>query len=62
MKIKPKVGLIIRDPESFEQLAAEGEEKPEIAYWLNHLKAGDVELVSDNANAASKTKTTKEDA
>lgn len=60
MKIKPKAGLIIRDPESFEQLAAAGEEKPETAYWLNHLKAGDVELVSDKS--ASKAKTTKEDA
>lgn len=60
MKIKPKAGLIIRDPVSFEQLAAEGEEKPETAYWLNHLKAGDVELVE--SKATSKAKANREDA
>lgn len=37
-KIKPKKGLIIRDPETFELLAEEGEEKPRTSYWLNHLK------------------------
>lgn len=54
MKIKPKAGLIIRDPESFEQLSAEGEEKPETAYWLNHLKAGDVELVREKTSTKTK--------
>ncbi|WKS99790.1 DUF2635 domain-containing protein [Gallibacterium salpingitidis] len=44
-KIKPRKGLIIRDPETFELLAENGEEKPRTGYWLNHLKNGDVELV-----------------
>lgn len=46
-KIKPKAGLLIRDPETFELLAESGEEKPKISYWLNHLKNGDVEQVND---------------
>lgn len=48
-KIKPKKGLIIRDPETFEQLSENGEEKPKTAYWLNHLKNGDVELVESKS-------------
>ncbi|WP_044469797.1 DUF2635 domain-containing protein [Mannheimia massilioguelmaensis] len=44
-KIKPKAGLIIRDPDTFEPLSEKGEDKPKTSYWLNHLKAGDVELV-----------------
>lgn len=37
-KIKPKTGLLIRDPETFELLSESGEDKPKISYWLNHLK------------------------
>ncbi len=44
-KLKPKKGLVIRDPETFEPLAETGEEKPRTSYWLNHLKNGDVEIV-----------------
>ncbi|OOF50904.1 DUF2635 domain-containing protein [Rodentibacter genomosp. 1] len=51
-KIKPKAGLLIRDPETFELLSESGEEKPKISYWLNHLKNGDVELVNDTTTKA----------
>lgn len=51
-KIKPKAGLLIRDPETFELLAESGEDKPKISYWLNHLKNGDVELVNDTTTKA----------
>jgi hypothetical protein len=63
MKIKPKSGLIIRDPETLEQLAIKGEDKPRSSYWLKRLKDGDVELVETNqvtASTASKENTTKE--
>ncbi|HDR1810472.1 TPA: DUF2635 domain-containing protein [Pasteurella multocida] len=53
-KIKPKKGLIIRDPETFEQLAEEGEEKPRTSYWLNHLKNGDVEIVETKSRKGEK--------
>lgn len=49
--IKPKKGFIIRDPESFEPLAVDGELKPKTSYWLNHLKHGDVEIVKDKKGA-----------
>ncbi|AAC23157.1 DUF2635 domain-containing protein [Haemophilus influenzae] len=51
-KIKPKTGLLIRDPETFELLSESGEDKPKISYWLNHLKNGDVELVTETTTKA----------
>lgn len=51
-KIKPKTGLLIRDPETFELLSESGEDKPQISYWLNHLKNGDVELVTETTTKA----------
>ncbi|HII3786366.1 TPA: DUF2635 domain-containing protein [Pasteurella multocida] len=53
-KIKPKQGFVIRDPETFEQLAEEGEEKPRTSYWLNHLKNGDVEIVETKSRKGEK--------
>lgn len=55
--IKPKTGLIIRDPETFEQLNAKGEEKPQSGYWLKHLKNGDVELVEAKSTEKRKNST-----
>ncbi|EEY13310.1 DUF2635 domain-containing protein [Mannheimia haemolytica] len=57
-KIKPKAGLIIRDPNTFEPLSEKGEEKPKSGYWLKHLKNGDVELVEAKPNER-KTKSEK---
>lgn len=56
-KIKPKAGLIIRDPDTFEPLNDKGEEKPQSSYWLKHLKNGDVELVETKTTKETKTKT-----
>lgn len=60
MKIKPKAGLIIRDPDSFEILSVDGEEKPQTAYWLNHLKNGDVIIVNENAPRTRRTSAAQE--
>ncbi|MDF7670240.1 DUF2635 domain-containing protein [Orbaceae bacterium ESL0721] len=43
--IKPKSGLIVRDPDTLEQLAASGESKPQNSYWLRRLHDGDVEII-----------------
>lgn len=59
MKIKPREGLIIRDPNSFEPLLAEGEDKPQTAYWLNHLKNGDVIVVEETAETSAKNNRTR---
>ncbi|MFZ7107907.1 DUF2635 domain-containing protein [Avibacterium avium] len=53
-KIKPRKGLIIRDPESFEPLDEQGEIKPKTSYWLNHLKNGDVEILSPKTRKGEK--------
>ncbi|MGR6980811.1 DUF2635 domain-containing protein [Testudinibacter sp. P27/CKL/0425] len=60
IKIKPKSGLIIRDPETLEQLAGKGEDKPRNSYWLKRLKDGDVEQVETKQATVSKENTTKE--
>ena len=41
--IKPKAGLIVRDPITQRPLAETGEEKPRNAYWLRRERDGDVE-------------------
>ena len=56
-KIKPKAGLIIRDPNTFEPLSEKGEEKPKSGYWLKHLKNGDVELVEAKSTEKRKNNT-----
>jgi hypothetical protein len=41
--IKPaQPGAMIRDPVTYRQLAAEGEEKPATAHWLRARDRGDV--------------------
>lgn len=42
IKLKPKKGLIVRDPETREPLKAKGEEKSRNTYWLRRIKDGSV--------------------
>jgi Protein of unknown function (DUF2635) len=42
MRIKPKPGLIVRDPVTYRPLAVEGEDKPRDQYWMRRLRDGDV--------------------
>lgn len=43
--IKPKDGLIVRDPQTAEPLPADGAEKPCTSYWLRRERDGSVERV-----------------
>lgn len=45
--VKPKQGLVIRDPMTKYPIASEGMDVPENSYWLRRLKSGDVVLVSN---------------
>jgi hypothetical protein len=48
IRIKPRTGLIVRDPVTFRPLAAEGEDKPRFnQYWQRRLRDGDVVPVTD---------------
>jgi hypothetical protein len=40
--IKPAGGLLVRDPQTMQPLAAEGEHKPRTSYWLRRLASGAV--------------------
>lgn len=51
MKLKPKEGYIVRDPQSHRPLKAEGEDKPRSQYWLRRLRDGDVVEVGDDKPA-----------
>ncbi len=42
IKVKPKEGLMVRDPETREPLKSAGEVKPRNSYWLRRLKEQDV--------------------
>lgn len=42
LTLKPRAGLIVRDPETRLPLAAAGEVKPRMSYWLRRLSDGDV--------------------
>lgn len=42
MFVKPKPGLVVRDPESKRPLPSEGREVPSEGYWLRRLRSGDV--------------------
>lgn len=53
-KIKPRKGVIIRDPETFGLLSEQGEIKPKTSYWLNHLKNGDVEIIETRSRRGEK--------
>jgi hypothetical protein len=48
IRIKPRAGLIVRDPVTFLPLAVEGEVRPRFdQYWQRRLRDGDVELVPE---------------
>lgn len=40
--IKPKPGLVVRDPITLDPLPPEGAEKPRNQYWLRRVSDGDV--------------------
>lgn len=43
IRIKPRAGLIVRDPVTYRPLAVEGETKPRFnQYWQRRLRDGDV--------------------
>lgn len=42
MLVKPKPGLVVRDPISKQPLPPEGREVPAESYWLRRLRSGDV--------------------
>lgn len=44
--LKPKDGLIVRDPETLLPLPAEGKEFAELStFWIRRLNCGDVQLI-----------------
>ena len=45
INVKPKNGLIVRDPDSLSPLPPEGHAVPRNDYWLRRVEQGDVELV-----------------
>jgi hypothetical protein len=47
MKVKPRGGFIIRDPQRGDLIEPEGRFVPKTTYWLHRLRDGDVVLVSD---------------
>jgi hypothetical protein len=50
MRVRPaKPGAIIRDPDSYQQLPAEGGRVPDTTFWRRRLRAGDVVLVTEPA-------------
>ena len=62
VKIKPKQGLIVRDPITRTPLKNEGEEKPRNVYWLRRLKEGSALLVkSETTDAAKAAQSTKKE-
>lgn len=42
MFVKPKPGLVVRDPVSKRPIPPEGREVPAEGYWLRRLRSGDV--------------------
>ncbi|EDL52621.1 hypothetical protein VSAK1_13781 [Vibrio mediterranei AK1] len=53
-KIKPKQGVTVKDPETFEALKKEGEAKPRNAYWLRRVQDGDC-IVLEPKTATKRT-------
>lgn len=45
MIVKPKPGLIVRDPDTRQELPPEGRDVPSSTWWMRRLKSGDVVLV-----------------
>lgn len=52
MFVKPKDGLIVRDPATKRIIAAEGSEVPQSGYWMRRLRDGDVEITKPVAPSA----------
>lgn len=51
MFVKPKLGLIVRDPVSKRPLPLEGGDVPREGYWLRRLRSGDVVEVAQIPDA-----------
>lgn len=49
MFIKPKPGVVLRDPISKQVLPAEGRNVPSSGFWLRRIAEGSVELVASVA-------------
>ncbi|EKN3738792.1 MULTISPECIES: DUF2635 domain-containing protein [Yersinia] len=56
LHLKPAPGLMVRDPDSYEPLAAKGEKKPRTGFWLRRLKDGDVVTVTAAAETVAPKK------
>ncbi|PRP68612.1 DUF2635 domain-containing protein [Chromobacterium amazonense] len=54
MYVKPKDGLVIRDPDLLDLLPAAGREVPETDYWFRRLRDGDVVSAAPEAAATAK--------
>ena len=54
IKVKPKKGLLVRDPETRKPLKASGEDKPRNTYWLRRIK-------DESVIEMTKTATTKKE-
>lgn len=52
-KIKPKKGLLVRDPKTREPLKAAGETKPRNTYWLRRIKEGSALVVESKKETKS---------
>ena len=46
MIVKPKPGMIVRDPKTHVRIPDSGKEVPANSYWTRRLRAGDVELAN----------------
>lgn len=63
MHIKPKQGLVVRDPDLRDYLPEAGRTVPDSPYWLRRLADGDVQRVQEEKRAAKTASTqTKSDA
>ena len=45
--LRPRAGLIVRDPVTMEPLPSEGAVKPLTTYWRRRIKDGDVERAEE---------------
>lgn len=55
MRVKPaKPGAIVRDPDSKRPLPPEGARVSDTTYWRRRLRAGDVVLVTEPAEAPAR--------
>ncbi len=54
--IKPaRADVPVRDPDTLEYLAAEGEEKPRTAYWMRRIAEGDVTQIVAKPKSKART-------